>query len=266
MSYATVAATNAPPPSEQPHADPALLNTTASTAPLVADDAAKVNVVAPEFLDDYRTTYSEADKISEQPRRYAAPTVPAAPTASHSDKHSRAKKRVHEAEEEGYQLWETAKQYLFRPGVAGGLIGIVNIGVFATIGRTFYTQPDLRRDGTALSTAVIGSLALLSAEGYAAEQYRQTPQGRDEEKRAKKEGALIYRHLHEQVMRPGVLGGLVGILNTAILGTLGYAAYTHWDRPWDRRVVSAISVGMLTLWGGEGVLADRYIEEQKRSK
>lgn len=76
-------------------------------------------------------------------------------------------------------------------------------------------------------------------------------------------------------MRPGVLGGLVGFgtlfliihmfnyadgfaVNTAILGTLGYVSYTNWNRPWDRKVVSAISVGLLTLWGGEGVIAERF--------
>lgn len=42
-------------------------------------------------------------------------------------------------------------------------------------------------------------------------------------------------------------------VNAGILGTLGYFAYLHWDAPrWDRRTVSAISVGLLALWTGEG--------------
>jgi hypothetical protein len=42
-------------------------------------------------------------------------------------------------------------------------------------------------------------------------------------------------------------------VNTAILGTIGYYGYINWDKPsWDRRTVSAISVGLVTLWGGEG--------------
>lgn len=60
------------------------------------------------------------------------------------------------------------------------------------------------------------TLALFSVEGYAAEKYRQTPQGQEEERRAKQEGALIYRHLHDQIMRPGVLGGMVGLGMTSI--------------------------------------------------
>ena len=42
-------------------------------------------------------------------------------------------------------------------------------------------------------------------------------------------------------------------VNAGILGTVGYFSYTNWDRPtWDRRIVSAVSVGLLTLWTGEG--------------
>lgn len=75
----------------------------------------------------------------------------------------------------------------------------------------FYTRPHLRRDATALSSTIAGTLALFSAEGYATEKYRQTPRGREEERKAREEGAAIYRHLHTQIMRPGVLGGLVGL-------------------------------------------------------
>ena len=42
-------------------------------------------------------------------------------------------------------------------------------------------------------------------------------------------------------------------VNTAIVGTVGYLSYKHWKAPyWDRKVVSAVSVGLLTLWTGEG--------------
>lgn len=45
---------------------------------------------------------------------------------------------------------------------------------------------------------------------------------------------------------------LIFPVNSAILGALGYVAYSNWNKPWDRRAVSAISVGLLTIWGGEG--------------
>ncbi len=52
---------------------------------------------------------------------------------------------------------------------------------------------------------------------------------------------------------PGVLGGIVGAVNVGILGTVGWYAYINWDAPrWDRKVVSAVGCGLLTLWGAEG--------------
>lgn len=94
----------------------------------------------------------------------------------------------------------------------------MNIGLIASVGRAFYLRPYLRRDASALSSVAAAAIVLFSVEGYAAEKYRQTPRGQAEERKAKKEGALIFRHLHEQIMRPGVLGGIVGIgMNICLL-------------------------------------------------
>jgi hypothetical protein len=87
----------------------------------------------------------------------------------------------------------------------------VNIGLLASVGRTFYLRPHLRRDATAISSALAATVALISIEGFTAEKYLQTSRGQEEERRAKKEGALVFRHTHEQIMRPRVLGGIVGI-------------------------------------------------------
>lgn len=87
----------------------------------------------------------------------------------------------------------------------------VNAGLLAGAGHALYTQPHLRNDRRFLTTIIGSALALLTAEGYAAEKYRQTPRGQAEEQRAKEEGTLIYKHLREVILRPGVLGGLVGL-------------------------------------------------------
>ncbi|KAJ3483119.1 hypothetical protein NLJ89_g12091 [Agrocybe chaxingu] len=142
-------------------------------------------------------------------------------------------------------------------------MGIVNIGIFGAMGRAFYVQPGLRRDAAAISTAIAVSVGLLSIEGFAAEQYRQTPRGQEEERRAKQEGALIFKHAREQILRPGVLGGIVGLVNTAVLGVVGYASYVNWGKTWDRRTVSAISMGLLMLWGGEGQAGDSDSESSE---
>lgn len=146
----------------------------------------------------------------------------------------------------------------------------VNIGLLSSVGYAFYTKPDLRRNFTVIGSAAAGTLLLIGTESYAAEKYRETPRGRQEERRAREEGTLLYKQFHEHVFRPGVLGGLVGLgqrrtyfarllkvhtpqANTAILGAVGYYSYANWDKPkWNRDVVTAVSLGLLTLWSGEG--------------
>ncbi|KIM45025.1 hypothetical protein M413DRAFT_441669 [Hebeloma cylindrosporum] len=242
MSYASVAANNAPPPSEQPKPDPALLNTVPD------NDTAKANTI----LNDARA--SQADEHLEMDPEDNFP-----PLESTFSRSSKGSKRLKEAEAEGLYLWETAKHYLIRPGVGCGILGLVNIGLLASVGRTFYLRPHLRRDATAISSALAATVALISIEGFAAKKYHQTSRGQEEVGRAKKEGTLIFHHAYEQIMRPKVLGGVVGIINTAVLGTLGYFSFVNWDKKWDRQVVSTICIGLLALWGGEGFVARAFI-------
>ena len=123
MSYASVAAANAPPLSEQvrsffhrpaifsppfqPRPDPALLNTTPPSASHVIDENMKVNLVPPTYSEP--RLYVPEDDDDELP-------VP--------EKRSPAKRRFKEAEAEGIYLLEITKRYLLRPEVAGGLIGL----------------------------------------------------------------------------------------------------------------------------------------------
>lgn len=257
MSYASVAAHDAPPLSEQPHPDPALLTTERRSASNVIDDTSKVNVVSSDFKENPATYTSETyvpedidDDLVDPGRNVVK---------------GKRNRHLQEAQAEGIYLWEVAKHYLFRPGVAGGLIGLVNVGLLSSVGYGFYTKPSLRRNLTAISSAAAGVLLLIGTEGYAAEKYRQTPIGRQEERRAREEGTLIYKQLREYVFRPGVLGGLVGLVNTAILGAVGYYSYANWHKPkWNRDVVTAVAFGLFTLWGGEGYLAERYRAERRR--
>ncbi|KAF4598330.1 hypothetical protein AB1N83_001979 [Pleurotus pulmonarius] len=250
MSYAQVAAENAPPLSEQPKPDQALLNTAPSTpVDKIIDDTSKLNVVDRSLKDHPVTTTSKARMDNERLNGFPYD----------DDRKPRKSKRIQEAEAEGAYLWQVTKKYIFRPGVAGGLVGLVNAGLLVGAGHALYTQPHLRNDRRFLTTVIGSALALLTVEGYAAEKYRQTPRGQAEEQRAKDEGTLIYKHVREVILRPGVLGGLVGLLNTAVLGTVGYFSYINWDRrSWDRRTVSAVSVGLLALFGAEGVIAEQF--------
>ncbi|PBK91354.1 hypothetical protein ARMGADRAFT_1105746 [Armillaria gallica] len=239
-SYASAAKRAVDDNHPDPFPDTGLLNTTPSSANPVVDDTAKVNLVPSDFKSNPIT----ATSANARP-----------PDSDLSSNKKRSNRHLREVKQEGYYLWDVAKDYLLRPGVAGGIIGIVNVGILAGAARSFYTQPHLRRDTKAISAAVAASIALLSVEGFAVEKYSKAPKGQEEARRAKEEGSLIYRHLREQILRPGVLGGLLGIVNAGILSTVGYFSYINWDKPtWDRRVVSAVSVGILALWSGEGLV------------
>jgi len=108
MSYAAVAAENAPPLSQQPRPDPALLNTTPPTHSNIVDDTLKLNVVGPDFKVHPATT-SEGPEIDGFSEDYQPP------------KANKPKKGL---EDESRDVWGVTKYYLFRPGIAGGLIGI----------------------------------------------------------------------------------------------------------------------------------------------
>ena len=137
-------------------------------------------------------------------------------------------------------------QLLIRPSPA-------NVGIIAAVSYELYTRPALRTDARALTTIGVGALAIMGAEGYAAEQYAQTEKGRREAARAKEEGIALYSRTKDLVLRPGVLGGLVGALNVGILGGVGYVSYKHWDAPrWDRQTVTLTSLGLLSLFAAEG--------------
>lgn len=224
-SYASVTSSHLPP--NQPRPDPSLLNTEFPSASIVADDTSKVNVVHPDFKDHPATEYS----VNRPPPDDLPPT------------HKKKNRRLREAEAEGLYLWSITKHYLFRPGVAGGLVGLcmccfchlsrradnilaVNIGLLAGATRAFYTQPHLRSDRKFIASTAAAALAILGVEGFAAEKYHQTPQGQEEARLAKKEGTIIYKvsilaiglsilipfkHLRENVLRPGVLGGFLGL-------------------------------------------------------
>lgn len=266
MSYAAVAAHNAPPLSEQPRPNPALLNTEPPSHSAVADDAAKVNLVAPDFKTNPATVTS-VKRVPIEPtpvpisggipshagRDIGPPHKPKPQSAT-----DKAKKYTHDVEKESLPLWSVAKHHLLRPGVAGGLLGVVNVGLLTVASYSLYSKPHLRQDARFLTSTVVTAFTLLSAEGYAAEKYRSTPAGKEEERIARKEGAALYRAARENILRPGVLGGILGMLNIAIIGTIGYYGHKSWDSRWDRRVVSAVSVALLGLWAGEGYLAEQY--------
>ncbi|TDL21663.1 hypothetical protein BD410DRAFT_789407 [Rickenella mellea] len=249
MSYASVAASNVQ--SSQPQPDQALLNTEHPHTTNVADDNLKVNVVSQDFKSHPETTTSVNNPFPELDMSDGLGKSPQA-------RKEKAREQIDKAEEEGLAFWELAKDKVLQPGVAGGLIGVVNVGLLSYAGYQLYTYPELRNDTPTLGLGGVVALAVLGAESLLADQSAHTPEGRNARRKAKEEGDAIYRHTKEIVLRPGVMGGMVSIVNLGVLGTVGYYAYTNWDRQWDRRTISAVTVGLLTLAGGESVIAEKY--------
>lgn len=74
-----------------------------------------------------------------------------------------------------------------------------------------------------------------------------------------------WKHLSSD---PKAWGTLLGAVNLAVLGGLGYFVYkerANIER-WDRRVVSAVSVGVLGLLGGQGYVAAETARKQQGKK
>jgi len=270
LSYAQVASEHRAPPSQQPHPDTGLLNTT-PTDP--------VEVTIPDGASE-KVTIAPAD-YKEHPKAAANRIAQDIDTAKHNlmdsvdnsnkngsakrkERKERAKEYAHDAEEETLELWDKTKRVVMQPGVAGGLLGFVNLGLIGSLGYKLYTEPGLRTNQRFLTTTTVGVLALFGAEGYFAEAYRQTDAGQREEAKAREEGAALYNHAKTIVLRPGVLGGIVGVVNLGILGSVGYWSYQNWDRPsqWDRRTVSIASLSLLALFTGEGYLGEQYKEKE----
>jgi len=231
------------------------------------DSGSKVTVVSSDFKSNPKTVTSEASKSVT--REYISGSESSSesedergPERRHERDPSKPRKaRKHQKERD--QLWAKIKYRVLQPGVAGGIMGIINIGVISAVSYDLYSNPALRSNTRFLSTAAIGTVLLLSAEGVVAEAYRRTDAGRAEEKRARREGALITNRARDLVLRPGVMGGLVGVVNVGILGTVGYFGWKDWNNRhlWDRRTVSAVVIGLMAVAGGEGYLAEEYVEK-----
>ena len=241
MSYASVAANNAPPLEEQPHPDPALLNATPHHHSISPNDISKVTLVPPEFKEQLEASIPP----SVTDRRFE----PSSETRHSNGNPSGSKARrpgPSQERSERFAFFELTKHYLFRPAVAGGLIGLgacaptviftssyscstVNIGLLASVGRIFYLRPELRRDSVAIASAVAAATALVSAESFVSEKYRRNPSGQAEERRVKKEADWIFQRLREQVMRPGLLGGFAGLSASHQLCCMYpiFSAYMH---------------------------------------
>ncbi|GAA5832353.1 hypothetical protein JCM11251_006421 [Rhodosporidiobolus azoricus] len=64
---------------------------------------------------------------------------------------------------------------------------------------------------------------------------------------------------------PYAASGIVGLVNLTLIAVPAYFAYKNWHQPrWDRRIVSAVAVGLTAAFGAESALGwFEYQQEQK---
>jgi len=174
-----------------------------------------------------------------------------------------ASREIQHAENVIAAYYEKAKDIVLRPGALGGLMGVANVGLLSTIGYYAYTRRNIPWDRNYVGATAASVVALFGIEGVVAEQFANTPEGQDEINRAKAEGSKFYVNARELVLRPGVAGGLLGAVNVAVLGAVGYLGYQNWDRRvWDRKIIAGIASGLVSLSAVEGLAANVW--KQKR--
>jgi len=239
MSYASVTSNNVP--SDQPLPNPALFNTTKPTASGVADDIAKVGVVSSNFKQNPATTTS-----TYQPPRYEeeSDSSPHHRTKkdnkAKADNKVKAKKLARDAEKEAIHWSAVVKELLFRPPVAGGLIGVVNLGLIGYTGYKFYNEPHLRHDHMFVTSTIAGTAVILGLEGYGAQTLAPVREEED----------VLIQYVHQN---PKTTRTLFAILNVGILGATGYLTYSKWNR-WDPRTFATLAAGLASFGLGESYL------------
>jgi len=248
-------------PTGAPHPGPVSIHPVTVPEPHTSDVAPEPAQAPPKGSVHIPQSGAEWEKKEKEAEKEAKKGVDKADKKA-KDLKKKAKNELAQAESIIGPYWEKTKDIVLRPGTLGGLIGVVNVGLLSTLGYFAYTRKDQPWDKRIVGGAVAGTLALFSAEGYVTESYLQTEDGKQEAERAKKEGSKLYLQAKEVVLRPGVAGGLVGAVNVAVISTVGYFSYKHWNQPWDRRVVSAVSVALLGLSGLEGWAGKVYKDKE----
>ncbi|KAN0064169.1 hypothetical protein ACQY0O_003336 [Thecaphora frezii] len=249
MSYASVAAHNAPPESEQPKPDPTLLegqnvdHSDVSTH-LPDVDSGKVNVIPSDAdLEHLKTESQEAyEKAVAEAREARAKAEQEAQAAK--DKAARAAEK---AEQEASQAAEEAGD----------------------------KAKDLADD--AQSYAKDASQRAQKLAGDAKKEFEKdskelkkkaSAEAKKLKKKANEAGDEIESFWNKFSSNPDYWVPALGALNVALLGGVGFYAYTNKEQVQrtDRRLLSAVTVGLLGLLGGQGYWAQETARKQRGSK
>ncbi|GAA5889195.1 hypothetical protein JCM5296_005831 [Sporobolomyces johnsonii] len=237
MSYASVVAHNAPPEAQQPHPDASLLERAHPPAPSAEDyEGDKVHVVDQDEAEKLRAAMAHADELE-----------------SHVDDdfaRARAHQEAREAEERQAQLKARAQAELRE-----------------TTDKVDAVTDEAKAKGRELEREA-GKLYEEGKEEAKEFAGKVEKEAKKDVKKLQKKASEVEkegRALAKQY--PYAASGVVGLVNLALIAVPAYFAYAHWHEPrWDRRIVSAVGVGLASIFGAESALGWWEYKQKKARK
>ncbi|KAJ9475712.1 hypothetical protein PHBOTO_005772 [Pseudozyma hubeiensis] len=262
MSYASIAAENAPPKSQQPKPDPGYLEgqTASDDVNTAAPDvnSGKVNVVPSDTdLEHLKTESQEAyDEAVAKAREQRKQLEADAKKASDS-----AQKTANDAQKAGKDAAEDAKK-------AGKDA--------ADKAEKFGKDASAEADKFAKNARAEAEKASQKAGEYYEKGRKELSKDAEVLRKKGEEGAKAFKKKAGEAEKelesfwqsfssdPKQWGPTLAAVNVALLGGLGIYAYTHKEQVQrtDRRLISAITVGVLGLIGGQGYWANETAKKQ----
>ncbi|GAA6050688.1 hypothetical protein JCM3770_000893 [Rhodotorula araucariae] len=93
-------------------------------------------------------------------------------------------------------------------------------------------------------------------------------EGKKEAKKIQKKASEVEREGRALAKQyPLAATGIVGLTNLLLIAVPSYFAWKHWDHPrWDRRIVSAVGIGLAAAFGLESSLGYFEYQQEHRRK
>ncbi|EPQ27612.1 uncharacterized protein PFL1_04750 [Pseudozyma flocculosa PF-1] len=266
MSYASVAAHNAPPESEQPRPDPGLLegqNVDHSDVNnhLPDVDSGKVNVIPSDAdLEHLKTESQEAYEKAVAEAREARAQAERDAKAAKDKAAATAKDAGDKAEKAAKDVGDKAKQL-------GNEADKAASDASSKAQQYAKDAQNLAKDAGNRASKLAGDAKKEVEKDTRELRKRAKEEGKKIKKAAGEAGEEIESFWNRFSSDPDMWLPALGALNVALLGGLGFYAYTNKDQVQrtDRRLLSAVTVGILGLVGGQGYWAQETARKQRRS-
>lgn len=262
-TWADIAAKNAPPEELQPHPDTSLLevkdDSSRPSGQAVDYEAEHVHVVDRDEADKLREAMSHADEshvdddFAEARRHQEARDLAAQQARLKAEAQKELKQEVDVVEAEATKSFEDGKKAVEQ--------GANEAGKKVEQGKEEVKEKVAEGKKEAKQTYEAGKKE--AKELYAEGKKDAKEFANKVEKEAKKDAKKIQKKASEVEKEgrklaseyPYAASGIVGAINVALIAVPAFYAYQNWNKPhWDRRIVSAVAVGLTAAFGAESAL------------